>query len=371
MSELLVHAYNVGFGDAVLVCVPDRDVVRHILIDGGNVGRDGKVFESVLKDIRARLCGKPLDLYVMTHEHLDHVKGAPTLAALDVDYAWLTASAEGDAYYAKHERAQRKKRLAEAAFEEIQARLHVDSITSALLANNNPHGTNACVGRLRTWARKTRYVHRKTRLRAGVDHPFREAKFRILAPEADTSDYYGRMTPIPKETKKAPKGVDQKAFDRLLASWRRGLLSNLLAIDRAANNTSLVFELEWRGWRLLFAGDAELRSWRTMERENVLAPVHFRKVGHHGSHNATPPDSILERIFPLARQHDTRKRTALISTCCDVYPGVPDDDTMIRLEARCDEIVRTDKLPGRRNRALGKPVSVAFPEDMPNKSSPW
>ena len=33
-----------------------------------------------------------------------------------------------------------------------------------------------------------------------------------------------------------------------------GVFTNALTIDKAKNNTSLVFMLEWRGWRLLFPG---------------------------------------------------------------------------------------------------------------------
>src|SRR3954447_1082013 len=82
-DKLRVRVYNVLFGDAILVSVPDRGPSgkteqRHILIDFGNAfvkgGRDD-VFEPVMRDILAVLDGRPLDLYVMTHEHLDHVQG--------------------------------------------------------------------------------------------------------------------------------------------------------------------------------------------------------------------------------------------------------------------------------------------------------
>ena len=53
-----------------------------------------------------------------------------------------------------------------------------------------------------------------------------------------------------------------------------------------------------RAKELLFTGDAEQRSWKTMQREKVLKPVDFLKVGHHGSKNATPPVEILDLILP-------------------------------------------------------------------------
>ena len=92
---------------------------------------------------------------------------------------------------------------------------------------------------------------------------------------------------------------------------------------------------ERRCWRCLhmFPGDAEVRSWKTMAREKVLRPVHFLKVAHHGSHNGTPADEILDAILP-ADPPDDRKRVAAISTWTDTYSGIPHPPTNARLAAR-------------------------------------
>ena len=85
--------------------------------------------------------------------------------------------------------------------------------------------------------------------------------------------------------------MDAGAFYNLL-DVRHGAASTLFEIDRAANNTSVVLLLEWHGWRLLFTGDAEKRSWRTMASRvpQHMKPVHFLKISHHGSHTGMPPD---------------------------------------------------------------------------------
>ena len=385
MSTLTVRAYNVLFGDAILVSIPDRDpesgieTLRHILIDVGNVlaGGGGKdtVFEPVIKDILLRLDGRPLDLYVMTHEHMDHIQGLPYAAKhgleLEVDYSWLTASA-GPGYGKRYPEARRKRLALEKNYFAIQRHLMANPQVntpgfSALMLNNNPYRTQACVDYLRKLARKhTRYVHRETRLRHGAHHPFREARLQILAPEKDTSDYYGRIQPLaltpdqneegreqPAAILNPPAGVDPSAFQRLMDNWDSGVSSSALAIDRAANNTSVVFLLEWRGWRLLFTGDAEQKSWQIMAREQVLEPVHFLKVGHHGSHNATPPDPILEKILP-AKKPDRRKRTALVSTCEGTYDGVPHTPTLDRLRPRCDQVLETKTV------GEGEAVRISF-----------
>lgn len=381
MTALTVVAYNVLFGDAILICIPDRNgrktVMRHVLIDVGNVlgppDSNAGVFRSIIADINRRLDGRPIDLYVMTHEHMDHVQGllcahSDGQQLPEIDYAWLTASASRN-YYQQFPQADKLRRLHLDAYERVQRiALHQGiaglAPVKAFLDNNNPRQTGDCVAFLRKRARKkTSYVHRGFEPVAGKTHPFREATFSIWAPEHDTSSYYGRMRPVtpiePEQTLKAPEGVEQKAFDALLEFSRTGLGDEMLAIDRAANNTSVVFLIEWRGWRLLFTGDAELRSWRTMERKDQLQPVHFVKVGHHASHNGTPDEDVLQKILPI-HPRDSRQRTALVSTCRDIYNGVPDEDTLARLERRVDTLVRTTQVP------VGSAVEIRFEdqEDM-------
>jgi beta-lactamase superfamily II metal-dependent hydrolase len=379
-DTLTVRLYNVRFGDALLVTVPDRDpqtgvtATRRILVDVGNAprvagsgeGGDDVVFEPVLSDILGVLDGQPIDLYVMTHEHLDHAQGlfyaATKLPQLDLanrfaaSHVWLTASAHPQ-YYDTHPEARKKKLDHDAMYARLAAYLPLHPAVASrgmleILANNDPTKTGQCVDFLRTLSpQRTAYVSRGMDL-AGT-HPFREAALSVWAPEEDTSEYYGTFEPLDAgavplpaaaepggpSARRAPAlanppaGVDVGAFLRLQEARRGGIADNLLAIDRAANNTSIVFALEWRGWRLLFAGDAEIRSWKTMAREQVLRPVHFLKVSHHGSHNGTPTDEIFDAIFPAAAP-DGRPRSAAISTWEDTYPGIPHASTNSRLESR-------------------------------------
>ena len=368
MTALTVVAYNVLFGDAILISIPERSgrktVRRHVLIDVGNVlgepDGNSRVFRSIFNDINRRLDGRPIDLYVMTHEHMDHVQGllcaeSKGIPLPPIDYAWLTASASST-YYEEFHQAKRQRSLHLAAYDRVKCIAERRGLLNAapvraLLDNNDPRRTDHCVRFLRDLARhKTSYVYRDFKPVAGEAHPFQETSFSIWAPEHDTSSYYGRMRPVMQTKRgrklKAPPGVKQDAFDALVEFSRSGLGDEMLAIDSSANNPSVVFAIEWRGWRLLFSGDAELRSWRTMEREKKLRPVHFVKVGHHASHNGTPSEDILERILPI-RRPDSWPRSALVSTCENTYNGVPDHDTLARLERRVDALVKTtDASPG-------------------------
>jgi beta-lactamase superfamily II metal-dependent hydrolase len=364
-ESLRVRVYDVHFGDAILISVPDRvpgggTETRHILIDVGNVlggpGGDDTVFGPVVEDVQRELAGKPLDLYVMTHEHLDHVQGllyASTKLGLNLDVkrAWLTASAAED-YYDTHLAAKKQRNLALAALAAVQSYFDAAAdapspFVQAMLLNNNPRSSSQCVEYLRKLAPEPVYVHR------GADPgpvPFQEpgTTIEIWAPEEDTSAYYGAFRPaalgvtpgagrVPATATvpSPPPGVDAGAFYDLVEFRRRGYGDNLLAIDAAANNSSVVFCLEWRGWRLLFPGDAEQRSWREMDRQGKLKPVHFLKVGHHGSANGTPPPELLAKILPETPP-DGRPRFAAVSTCAGSYSGVPHAETMALLRGRCD-----------------------------------
>ncbi|MCP3137067.1 ComEC/Rec2 family competence protein [Pyxidicoccus xibeiensis] len=369
MEALRVRTYNVRFGDALLVSVPDRDgetgvtTMRHVLIDVGNVqageGGADTVFHPVLEDVLKELKGAPLDLYVMTHEHLDHVQGlfyadgrlyeGGLKERLKLRHAWLTASAAPD-YYERFPESEKQLTASRALYDDIREyyRLRPEAARDAVpsfLLNNDYRKTAECVKYLRSLAEQTHYVHRSAPLEG--THPFKEAKLEVWAPEEDTSEYYGRFTPVALGLERKaggevslhvpcpPSGVDASAFYNLLTWRRRGVGDDLLAIDRAANNTSIVFSLEWRGWRLLFAGDAELRSWKVMKKKGVLKPVHFLKVSHHGSHNGTPDGDIFDAILP-ARSGDDRRRCAVISSFEGTYSGIPHTPTNQRLESRCE-----------------------------------
>jgi hypothetical protein len=225
-----------------------------------------------------------------------------------------------------------------------------------LMLNNNRRKTGDCIRFIREeLTDDVHYVHRELDLEGR--HTFRRARLSIWAPEEDTADYYGRLQPLtlgaeaagaddrPLEAVSPPPGVDVDAFYDLLALRDGGIQANALAIDRAANDTSVVLLLEWDGWRLLFTGDAEHRSWRTMAAAGMLGPVDFIKVAHHGSENGTPTGDLLDRILPMPPPDPTRPRYAVVSTCRDSYPGVPDDRTLSELERRCTVLSTLDAGP--------------------------
>lgn len=361
MDKLRIRMYNVRFGDAFLVSVPDKtddgkEITRHILIDVGNAfiskdGGDDSVFEPVVKDILTEVGDQGLDLYIMTHEHMDHVQGllysnkhsflSHDLAdKLKTHHVWMPISSNPD--YSVNT-AREKLRIAYQAYDEIARTISAEGGTSVpvetLLAINNPRATADCVDYLRhlSPSGQTWYVYR------GVDlsgkHDFHDTSFEIWAPEPDPSIYFTGIVPLTATAQLGgsnkgsnekvipipPRGVDAGAFYNLVESRSGHWTDTLLAIDKAVNNTSIVFCLDWCGRRLLFTGDAEIPSWTKMDEESMLKPVDFLKISHHGSYNGTPPLELLDKILPGSSRLN---HPAALSTFDNQYDTIPDSTTI-------------------------------------------
>lgn len=392
MNDLVVRAYNIGFGDALLISLPDRgpdgrETMRHLLIDVGNllVGADNQddVFKEVVRDIHDRTDGQ-VDLYVMTHEHLDHVQGLLSAKNQGVDLgarcAWLTGSASPD-YYATHEAARVQRLALEETMRDVHRlqQLSSDPWLAMMVLNNSmllggglALSTADYVDHVRTIApaAATHYVDRLTDLEG--KHPFKEARLRILAPEEDTSLYYRRVRATPSLTMAPsgptptaaassrplaslpppPPGVEPGPFYDLVSARNQDVRTKILEIDQANNNTSVVLEIEWSGWRLLFPGDAEIGSWRRMHAADLLRPVNFVKVAHHGSHNGTY-EGQFDVILP-AVSHNGRERHAIVSTHIGDWKSVPDEMTLGLYSSRAT-------LHDTRDVPRGSSVEVRFP----------
>jgi competence protein ComEC len=79
--KLVVHVYDVDQALAVLVDLPDG---RHILVDTGDSPRRSSCGDvcaaadrHLLSKLRTDLHGAPIDLLWITHQHSDHIGGAP------------------------------------------------------------------------------------------------------------------------------------------------------------------------------------------------------------------------------------------------------------------------------------------------------
>lgn len=118
-----------------------------------------------------------------------------------------------------------------------------------------------------------------------------------------------------------------------------------VALDKAVNGTSLMLMIEMGDAYLLFPGDAQWGTWRGAldhpPSRELLSRTTFYKVGHHGSHNATPKEFV-ETVLANRRLWGAATSVKHV----DSWPLIPKDELMTALEGLTERVVRSDDPPG-------------------------
>lgn len=376
-AGIRIRSYNVGFGDCFLVTFPDGNVIRNMLIDFGNApGQKNTNYPTIVQNIYDETGGH-LDVVVMTHEHLDHMEGFYSQKKMfdkfQVDYVWMSLPSDPE-YYQKYPKAEPLRRIRALAGDFYQRAVRENTALApsfATLLRNNLSNVDRIdyVRNLAGNKRRVLYLRRGSSVRR---KPFSsDVKIKVLAPERDVSVYYGgqghhhlsalsrRLAAVGEDAsldaddlwqfadvareENNPPNLSDRDWRLLQTSIQSGGVESIRALDRAANNTSLVFVLEVSGKRLLFPGDAELESWDVMAKKcpDDLKAFDFLKVSHHGSHNGTPTE-LLNKLLPKRRRN---RATIMVSTESKVYGTVnpvPDEDLMKTLKQHCKKIITTD-----------------------------
>lgn len=119
-------------------------------------------------------------------------------------------------------------------------------------------------------------------------------------------------------------------------------LAAAVALDAAVNGTSVVLAFEIGRACLLFTGDAQWGTWKRVLADTdwraLLARTTFFKVGHHGSHNATPVD-LVEKVLPATFQAMVPTR---VTKKFDDIPRGPLLEAIRAKQGRTDRLVRSD-----------------------------
>lgn len=333
-----------------------RDADVHVLIDCGSITEGSAQVSRVAQDVIATITpanGKPrLELVVATHRHRDHVGGFkdPAWSGVEVGEVWMpwtedrldpaatrlrnrqsafamalskaaavagmsedddpldgTAPPPGGDEKAASKRATYAMALNALTNEKAMATLHT-GFAGRPPRHFLPVKDVACEARKLAGLPGVR-IHvlgppRDEAAMANMNPPDGSAYLRQRAAAAD-GETVNDAAAFP-----ASWHLDRAAFDKghprstfsldyqnkvdTIAEEPDGDLA--AAIDRAVNNTSLILMFEVGDQWLLFPGDAQWGAWNAALTEPacraLLARTTFYKVGHHGSHNATPKELI-------------------------------------------------------------------------------
>ncbi len=327
-----VRMYNVGFGDAFLVTVPRRGRPWRMLIDcgvhmhGASVHDLDTIVEDIIATVAADSDDRPrLDVVVATHRHRDHIAGFDNERWHDVEVGevwlpWVEDPEDAEAV------ALRNRQQAAALTLHGHFTAGGDDERAAFVLNSLSNDDAMWVLQNGFTGRPTRrYVsaqgakaHPLPGVRGGCVYflgPPRDPRhLAVMDPPkgqrwlnagaagvtAPTDLFPGFAMPGADFARRYPHlTVD----DKLLNSFCEEPVDTLTAaslLDRAVNNTSVMFLLQVGDALLLFPGDAQWGAWRPLlddaDVRSLLGRTTLYKISHHGSHNGTPVE-VADEVF--------------------------------------------------------------------------
>ena len=386
MKQVSVRMYNVGFGDCFLMTIPTEDGDRRILFDCGSMAKGNKSIEDVAKQVISDLKPKKrIDVVVCSHRHRDHITGfaKPGWEGVDVGEVWMPWTEDPDDEEATRIRNAQTSlaaalsrdaatRLAGSAlsaddraevqaFAELAANSEIlaeamdtlhngfkggPSITRRFLPETDKQ-TKKPISRFTTDLLPGVVIHvlgpsKSEEVIRNIDPPAGKSYLQLAAAFNDPE--VSERGPRPFSDDWIADGYLDEDDRKKIQAFSHGFTSTIAAaLDDAVNGTSLMLIIEFRGKHFLFSGDAQWGTWNAALRDtkmrNLLKRVSFYKVGHHGSHNATPIEFVEETIDP------DKKIVAMVSTRKFGSWKVPKKELLEGMEAQDVQIFRSDE-PG-------------------------
>src|SRR5262245_62350139 len=359
-NKITIRMYNVGFGDCFLMRIPTEQGERRMLVDCGyhSQGKGDFTDRDLVTQIKEDLKGESLHVVVATHRHQDHISGfgeQDLWGDVAVEEVWLPFTMNPDS--AQDEPALRawlglvgaasamcdaNGALTPAAVAALGARDPIDQAAVAFMLWNARANQPAIENLLRGFKKgdgrpsTRRFLPEKGDYPTSFEPPaLPQVKVHVLGPPTDPAMRKGKKVPSTWGFDSVLSGAPAALFDSPFSEdWRvppgtlparRPFLDKSLeairlfnddllyaarALDGFLNGESLVLVLEIGSARLLLPGDAEVGAWTTILANptalELAASATFVKIGHHGSHNATP--------LMFVREHLAAKTPAVIST---------------------------------------------------------
>ena len=386
-NPMTIRMYNVGFGDCFLVKIPHNGAMLKVLFDCGSIKAGPRPIAEVVKDVVAEVTdtdGKPrIDVVVATHRHKDHVSGFANQLwkTVEVKEVWLPWTEDPDDPKARKIRDTQSKLAALLMANTEKARAQLTAASSPALSVKLEAMSNIALNAL------TNEKEMQTLHEGFLGNPLRrflptdkaaEAIFQtpalpdvlihILGPSKE-EDVIRDMDPPAGQsylqlyegggnaTSSVPDPfredwwpeVEPPQTAPLLSPEDRTRIRNVnsefdfnvaVALDKAVNGTSLMIILRVADQWLLFPGDAQWGTWQAAlasTRWNpLLQKTTFYKIGHHGSHNATPVEFVEKTVgsnfCAMASTHHV-----------DQWPSIPKEELLAALGKKTDKIARSDR----------------------------
>jgi beta-lactamase superfamily II metal-dependent hydrolase len=385
-APITIRMYNVGFGDCFLIRFPTSKGQRTMLVDCGEHSASRGPFEldevigSLLADITDEQGVMHIDVVAVSHRHQDHVKGFedPRWADVNVDEVWLPWTENPDDTEARsllERQSGGSKKLAALAGGDSEAyKVAINSLTNEnAMATLHTGFAGSPLRRFLPEPPTTPDESDRSLFSVLQTPVLPGVTVRVLGPSRD-EDVMRQMDPpeleryINQPRDRVGVGGEPLPFAR----WRsdqasfqavadfhhfdlRGLGDVVIvgrdnpyvlavAIDQAVNNTSLMLLIQLGAAWLLFPGDSQWGTWdrvlRSDEGRVLLGRTTFYKVGHHGSHNATPRRFVEELL------HDADAMVSVAPTGIPSWRDIPKAELLTELvqPGRCEALAISQDL---------------------------
>lgn len=367
---------------------------------GGRTREIGETVDTIVSDLREGAPeGTPphVDVIVATHRHADHVSGfaEDAWSQVDVGEVWVSFVEDPDdpdAVSLRTEQTASAAAIAKAARAlAVSGRPGFDSpfraVAEDFAVNAVFEGPNlAAMSRLLGGdgagfanSPRRRFLPDRNPIRNRIATSVPGATISVLGPSRDPADLK-RMNPpkkdhwlayaddldpavidAPRPLFAQPYIVDESDIGTVISEGLREaaeksrleflgsevdeLLAAAAVLERSVNNTSVFFVLEVNGRHLLFVGDSQEGAWRHVlddpDARGGLDHLVFYKIGHHGSHNATPRRFVEEVLDGGPEPLYAMLPWGSVKEWDDT---IPEPDLITALTGKSARIVRADKL---------------------------
>lgn len=390
-DHVLIRMYNVGFGDCFLLVFPASDRPRKVLIDCGShsAGRGPASIQDVCARVVSDVAGDGgvarIDLVIATHRHQDHVSGFDNKAWQDVEVTevWMPWTEDPTDPAARRIR-ERQSAVARSLCLALQAAGSTETDPAMALAKNSLTNAKAMETLHRGFAGnpKRRFLpNKEPGTNSFVPDPLPGVNVHAMGPSRDESVIrdmdppagVGYLRLIDGQTGEGDnpgpfRGGWEIAPEQFLATGefshleltkehisRINKLSDTdhfaiaAALEKAVNGTSLMLAFEVGDALLLFPGDAQWGTWNAVlqnERwRDTVARTTFYKIGHHGSHNATPREYIESLIGSRRTQPGAfvaNFRAAVSTRHMDMWKFIPKPELLKAIGETTESLARSD-----------------------------